>query len=136
VHLERLPDVDGLTNPDIIGTWERLLKVREDVNAALEQKRKEKVIGNSLGAHVVVTASGPIAALLEAHRDQLPMLLIVSDLELRIESTDGPDTVRVDVEKARGVKCERCWRYVPSVRSEPQWSGICDRCVEALAEAL
>jgi hypothetical protein len=25
---------------------------------------------------------------------------------------------------------------VPSVRTEPDWSGICDRCVEALAEPV
>jgi len=44
--------------------------------------------------------------------------------------------VRVEVGKARGVKCSRCWRYVPSVRTEPDWAGICDRCVEALAEPV
>jgi len=40
--------------------------------------------------------------------------------------------VRVSVDRAGGVKCARCWRYVPSVRTEPEWEGICDRCVEAL----
>jgi isoleucyl-tRNA synthetase len=42
----------------------------------------------------------------------------------------------VRVLKADGVKCERCWRYVPAVRTEPDWAGICDRCVEALAESV
>jgi isoleucyl-tRNA synthetase len=42
--------------------------------------------------------------------------------------------VRVVVEKAPGVKCARCWRYVPAVSSEPEWAGICDRCVAALGE--
>ena len=46
------------------------------------------------------------------------------------------DEVKVEVEKAPGVKCERCWRYVPTVRSEPDWAGICDRCVDALAETV
>ena len=39
--------------------WDALLAVRETVNAALEQKRKDKVIGTSLGARVVITARGP-----------------------------------------------------------------------------
>jgi len=82
------------------------------------------------------TATGPIAGLLEQYRDQLPTLFIVSDLTLNLGDTAGADQVRVDVGKARGVKCERCWRYVPSVRTEPDWSGICDRCVEALAEPV
>ena len=61
------------------------------------------------------------------------MLLIVSDFTLTLGSAEGPDEIRVAVDKARGVKCGRCWRYVPSVRAEPYWSGICDRCVDALA---
>ena len=73
----------------LVATWERLLTVREEVNAALEQKRKDKVIGNSLGARVIVTASGPVARLLERHRAQLPMLFIVSDVALHVGSGRG-----------------------------------------------
>ncbi len=136
VHLERFPDVAALIDSDVLGTWERLLNVRELVNAALEQKRKDKVIGNSLGARVTITAGGPIAALLEQHRGDLPMFFIVSDLALNVVSADGRDDVRVDVEKAGGVKCDRCWRFVAATRQEPNWAGICDRCVEALAEPV
>ena len=100
------------------------------------RSEKTKVIGNSLSASVTLSASGPIAALLEQNRDYLPMLFIVSDLTLNIGSADGPDDIRVDVDKAHGVKCGRCWRFVPSVRTEPDWSGICDRCVDALAEPV
>ena len=64
------------------------------------------------------------------------MLFIVSDIELRTGTADGADEVRVEVEKAPGVKCDRCWRYVPRVRTEPDWAGICDRCVDALAETV
>jgi isoleucyl-tRNA synthetase len=136
IHLERFPQVDRFVDADVIGTWERLLEVRETVNAALEEKRKSKVIGSSLAARVVVTASGPIGALLEAHRPYLPMLFIVSDVALHVGTGNGPDTIRVEVEKAGGVKCERCWRYVPTTRTDAEWAGICDRCVDALAEPV
>ena len=109
--------------------------VRDQVNAALEQSEKTGD-RNSLSASVTLSASGPIAALLERNRDYLPMLFIVSDLTLNIGSADGPDDIRVDVDKAHGVKCGRCWRFVRSVRTEPDWSGICDRCVDALAEPV
>jgi isoleucyl-tRNA synthetase len=136
VHLEMFPQVGHLLAPEVVAIWDRLMQVRDAVNAALEEKRKEKVIGNSLTASVAVTAAGPIASLLEQNRVHLPMLFIVSDLTLNLGAPDGADEVRVDVGKARGVKCERCWRYVPSVRSEPDWKGICDRCVDALAEPV
>jgi isoleucyl-tRNA synthetase len=133
VHLEDFPDVDRLIDADLVGTWERLLAVRETVNGALEDKRKQKVIGNSLGARVAITAAGPIATLLDSHRAHLPMLFNVSDLALHVGPVEGMDQVQVEVEKAPGVKCARCWRFVSSVRSEPDWAGICDRCREALA---
>jgi len=57
--------------------------------------------------------------------------LIVSQVVL-----EPGDELRAIVEHADGTKCERCWRFVPSVRSEPEWAGICDRCVEALAEPV
>jgi isoleucyl-tRNA synthetase len=136
VHLEDFPSVDRFADGDLLGTWERLLAVRETVNAALEDKRRQKVIGNALGARVAVTASGPIGALLDAHRRDLPMLFNVSDVALGVGAADGADRVDVDVEKAPGVKCARCWRYVPSVRTEREWAGICDRCVSALAEPV
>ena len=132
VHLEDFPKVDHLSDDAITGTWERLLVVRETVNAALEEKRKNKIIGNALGARVIVTASGPVASLLEANRQHLPMLFNVSDVALHLGGADGADDLGVVVEKAAGVKCARCWRFVPTVRTEPEWAGICDRCRDAL----
>jgi isoleucyl-tRNA synthetase len=133
IHLEDFPKVDTYTDAPLLKTWEGLLGVRETVNAALEEKRKNKVIGTALGARVIIHASGPIATLLTTRRDALPMLFNVSDVALTAGSADGPDEVRVEVEKAPGVKCARCWRFVSSVRTEPDCAGICDRCVDALA---
>jgi isoleucyl-tRNA synthetase len=136
VHLEDFPTVGDLRNPALLETWDRLLEVRETVNAALEQKRKDKLIGNSLGAKVTIDASGPIGVLLDQHRAYLPMLFIVSEVALAVGAGDDADRLSVSIEKASGVRCDRCWRYVPSTRTEPDWAGLCDRCVEALAEPV
>ena len=141
IHLEEFPKVEAYSDAPLLKTWEALLDVRETVNAALEEKRKNKVIGTSLGARVIISASGPIGALLKSRRDDLPMLFNVSDVELTVHDAGSreqdpaytADQVRVEVEKAPGVKCARCWRFVPSVRTEPDCAGICDRCVDALA---
>jgi isoleucyl-tRNA synthetase len=90
------------------------------------------VLAKSLEARVVVTASGPVASLLEEHQALLPTLFIVSDVALHLGANDGPDQVHVAIERAPGVKCARCWRFVPTVGTEPEWAGICDRCVDAL----
>src|SRR5262245_23297534 len=132
VHLERFPDVAGLADDSLMATWERLLAVRADVNAALEEKRQAKEIGTSLSARVSIAANGPVSTLLEQHREDLPMLFIVSEVELTVGAREGADEVRATVSKAGGVKCDRCWRFVTAVRTEPEWEGICDRCLDAL----
>jgi isoleucyl-tRNA synthetase len=58
------------------------------------------------------------------------MLFIVSDVS--IES--GEFGIKVD--RAAGVKCERCWRYVSTMSTDPAQAGICDRCQDALAETV
>jgi isoleucyl-tRNA synthetase len=70
------------------------------------------------------------------------MLFIVSEVELR--SVPAPDDdeghdelpVRITIARAGGIKCERCWRYVPSVSKDPAWAGLCERCQDALAQAV
>ena len=72
--------------------------------------------------------------LLRAHAAQLPMLFIVSEVEIR-ETTAG-DALTISIDRASGVKCERCWRYVPALSSGPDRPGICERCQGALAETV
>jgi isoleucyl-tRNA synthetase len=110
-----------------------LTALRERVLAQIEPLRKEKQIGSSLQAKVVVSASSDELAFLQAHARYLPMLFIVSQVELK-ESVDGATTVTIS--RADGVKCERCWRYVKSVSNDPAWAGLCDRCQGALAEPI
>jgi isoleucyl-tRNA synthetase len=135
VHLEDFPKVNGLVDRRLLETWQRLLDVRQQVNAALEEKRKDKVIGTSLGARVELRASGPVAELLGRYRADLPMLLNVSEVSLVAAPPTDQDVVQVEVQKASGEKCARCWRFVPTLRTEPEWAGICDRCVDALGPA-
>jgi isoleucyl-tRNA synthetase len=136
VHLEDFPQVNQFVDRALLDRWGRLMAVRDAVNATLEEKRKAKVIGNSLGAKVRITARGPVAGLLERYRAELPTLFIVSEVELHTGSTDGIDDLQVEVDKAAGVKCARCWRYVTAISTEPASEGICERCVEALAEIV
>jgi isoleucyl-tRNA synthetase len=105
--------------------------VRDTVNAALEEKRQQKAITSNLSARVSIAASGALRQLLEDYRDDLPALFGVSQVVLDPAFTAAAEeSVEVRVERAEGVRCERCWRFVASVNAE----GICDRCVNALEE--
>ena len=133
VHLGEFPrDTDVLLDPALNERWERLMKIREDVNRTLEVARQAKTIGNSLGARVMLRASAVDAALLDRYRDDLPMLFIVSEVLLDTTGA-GSAPLQIDVARADGEKCPRCWRFVGSISSAPGTEGLCDRCAEALS---
>jgi isoleucyl-tRNA synthetase len=134
VHLTRFPSgYDEWDDERLLDRWAQLGPVRDAVNAALEEKRQQKVITSNLSARVGIAAAGALAQLLAEYRNDLPTLFGVSQVDLDHAFTaTAEETVQVRVERAEGVKCERCWRFVPSVNNE----GICDRCVEALAEPV
>jgi isoleucyl-tRNA synthetase len=135
VHIAEFPAraaIDAMLDRDLLARWDRLLGVRGEANRALEVARQDKTIGTSLAARVTLRARGETAALLEAYRDDLPMLLIVSQLELVRADGEGPD-LEVSVARAEGDRCPRCWRTVPAVSTEPETLGLCERCIAALS---
>jgi isoleucyl-tRNA synthetase len=127
VHLSDLPaTMCAWVDDDLEERWRQLLEIRSVVNQALEGARQRKEIGSALAAHVTVRASGPQAALLERYRDDLPMLFITSRVSLA--ATGG--SLGVDVARADGDKCPRCWRVV----AELVRSGTCARCAHAMED--
>jgi isoleucyl-tRNA synthetase len=143
VHLAVFPDrgaIAALADHDLVARWAKLAALRERVLAQIEPLRKDKQIGSSLQARVIVSATAAELAYLEPYAKQLPMLFIVSEVQLRPVPADveahSEAEPRITIERATGVKCERCWRYVPVVSSEPAWAGLCERCQGALAEPI
>lgn len=127
-------DLERLLDRDLLDRWGRLTALRERVLAEIEPLRKDKKIGSSLQAKVVLSAAEDDLAFLEKHARYLPMLFIVSEVELLRSGAGGMPTIAIA--RADGVKCERCWRYVKSVSSDPAWAGLCHRCQDALAEPI
>ena len=137
VHIAQFPadaELSALADGELLARWTTLLGTREEVLAEIEPLRKNKQIGSSLQAKVVLSASVAELALLERYARDLPMLFIVSEVELRpADVAHQPALPRVTIERAGGVKCERCWRYVNRVSSDPAWAGLCERCQDALS---
>ena len=131
-------DLDQWKDDALLERWSKLAAVRDQVNLQLEEKRKDKTIAANLSARVIIVAEGETAALLNEYRDFLPTLFGVSDVDLKpqVPSPKSTGGVEVVVERAAGTKCERCWRYVPAVSTEADRTGLCPRCIEALAEPV
>jgi isoleucyl-tRNA synthetase len=135
VHLATFPaGLDAFVDPALAARWEQLLVVREAVLPYIEGMRQQKTVGQSLEAHVMLTASDDLYRLLDAHRDDLPMLFITSTASL-VEGAPGGE-LEIAVARTDGTKCVRCWRYVPAVAAGETLAGLCARCVEAVTPLL
>jgi isoleucyl-tRNA synthetase len=141
VHLARFPaaaDILGNAPADDPGqkeAWATLRSVREEVLKVLEEARNAKQIGGSLEAQVTVTAIEPVYSVLARHQDQLRYLFIVSAVNLE-QGTSGNGTggVVIQVSRAAGQKCERCWNYSTHVGEDKAYPTVCERCSAVLKE--
>ncbi len=137
VHLALAPTPEELTEglaPDhaeLSANWDRLMEVRATVLKSLEEARNAKLIGAPLEACVVLTAGPDLYPLLKAYQAELPALFITSEVKL----TAG-DTFAAAVEKASGVKCERCWKYTHDVGVDAALPTVCGPCAEAVHAVL
>ena len=132
VHLARFPEpVPEYDNTDLCTRWDTLLQVREQVLKQLELARERKEIGNSLEAHVTITAPGETFELLHSRAAMLPDMLIVSCVDVVCSEGAAPagDTATVStvIKRAEGAKCQRCWKYHSNKHPE-----LCSRCEEAV----
>jgi isoleucyl-tRNA synthetase len=115
--------------------FDSLMAIRTEAMKALEVARKEKLIGSGLEAMVTIHASDNSYRLLERYRNDLRYLLIVSAVEVRqVPSGNGNAPLRVEVSKAPGKKCERCWNYSTQVGKSQRYPTMCERCLAVLEE--
>jgi len=139
VHLALFPEPEELTAGlgeaarNRSRNWERLMTVRESVLKSLETARQEKFIGAPLEARVCLRAAPDLYPLLEEYAAELPALFIVSQVAVERQPEGA---LSVEIGRAAGVKCERCWKYSTDVGTNPAWPTICPPCVAAVEEIL
>ena len=143
VHLAEFPVAPTVfADAERQASWDYLFQVRKVVQGALEKKRREKVIGSSLEGKVMLQATEPNSGLLKRYQDDLPALFIVSQVEVTPiseivendhELADSNLGLIIDVVKAEGSKCDRCWNIRNDVGGQAEHPTLCGRCVEAVA---
>ncbi len=117
--------------------WEKLLAVRVEVLKSLEAARNAKVIGVALEAKVILHATKDLFPLLKEYQGQLRYLFIVSQVEVvdpLAEDPAGP--LRIEVKRADGAKCERCWNYSVHVGESAEYPTVCERCLPVVIARL
>jgi isoleucyl-tRNA synthetase len=139
VHAAFFPEPGDLTeglgaeHRGRVENWNKLMPLRDEVLKSLEAARQEKVIGAPLEASVLLSADDALYPLLEEYAGELPGLFIVSKVVLSRQTESG---IRAAIERAPGIKCERCWKYTEDVGSDAGIPTVCAFCAGAVRETL
>jgi isoleucyl-tRNA synthetase len=142
VHFARFETLEIVAENSIPReAWDRLTRLREEVAVMLEDARRDKRIGSSLEAAVVL---GPSDALESDRRATGTAGPGLADLFIVSETVEGGGGeadawrdsqaypgLRIAFRRARGRRCDRCWKVTP----EAEATGLCDRCRSVLGEA-
>jgi isoleucyl-tRNA synthetase len=148
VFLSQFPEVDkSYLNKELEKKWEELFVLRDEVNKALEMKRAERFIGNSLEAKVIIyfaeieetkSITEKYKKLIEEYWDFLPTFFIVSAVEMAEKIPEQTykslliDGLEIKIEKAPGEKCHRCWNWSEMVGRFKEAPEICERCYKVI----
>jgi len=116
VHLEALRELPAeWRDAALAERFEGLRALRNTVTEAIEPLRRDKVIGSSLQAEVVVPAGA-------AEGD-------LAELFITAQVTRGQGDA-VEIVPTAHHKCGRCWRHLPEVTED---GALCARCDEVVA---
>lgn len=129
IHLSEFVKVDLDVNGDeLVEEMNKLLAVRKDVLKALEIARADGLIKKSLEASLKLHVNEETKDLFDRLISNPAQWLIVS----RVKFVNGPlqayEVCEVEVERAKGHVCPRCWNYTESDHKD----GLCDRCAQIL----
>jgi isoleucyl-tRNA synthetase len=142
VHLEQFPQIPATWRDDVLSKrWDAIRALRLVVTGAIEIARARKDIGSSLEAapRIFLTRPEHIEAL---EGIDFAEVCITSDIVIETGRQAPDDAFRlpelpdvaVVVERARGVKCARSWRYFDPATAAADFPDVSPRDAEALRE--
>ena len=138
VHLASMPVADAsLMDETLAGKWERILLLRQEVSKEMEQARRDKVIGHPLDAKVTLSSEGNTLDFLRKIESMLDDIFICSSVEVAqgdggYGESESFDHLKIEVSKAPGGKCPRCWHYREDIGQNPAFAELCTRCAAQL----
>ena len=106
---------DNWKNTKLNDKWDQLFKIKQEANIAIEAKRSSKEIGSSLEADVKLNVDEANFELLK--NLDLAEYLITSKAEKILSKNKE---TKIEVRKAKGNKCQRCWKILENKCSRPE----------------
>ena len=133
VHLALFPERSSQQS-DLRFPFAGLFRARDIVLGKLEEARNAKLIGSPLEAQAIISGGALTHKMLSAAKDDLRYFFIVSQVDLILIETAEDEFMSVEIRRAQGKKCERCWNYSIRVGDSARYPTVCERCVVSLEE--
>ncbi len=125
------------SQPDLARKWDIIRDIRRVITGALEPKRADKTIGSSLEAHPHIYLTPELANMTksvdwaEVGITSQATVYTTTAPEGAFTLPDVPETAVVFT-VAQGKKCERCWKVLPTVGSDPEYPDLSPRDADAV----
>ena len=136
VHLSKWIEANPeYLNEELAKKWDKIARLRREVNKKLEAERQTGLIGHSLDARVLLNiANAEYSFIKDYTENEVSDLFIVSQVKFVNDNLAESEIegISIGVEKASGEKCERCWKYDEEVGHDHNHSDVCPRCASVL----
>ena len=136
VHLSKWIEANPeYLNEELAKKWDKIARLRREVNKKLEAERQTGLIGHSLDARVLLNiANDEYSFIKDYTENEVSDLFIVSQVKFVNDNLAESEIegISISVEKASGEKCERCWKYDEEVGHAHNHSDVCPRCASVL----
>ena len=129
VALADLPVVDNsLLDSALVDRWKKLLDCRESVLLEIEKARTAGLVKAPRDVKVLINIRPEDMDYVSL----LPAIFGVSQVEVKQgRSSSG---LEIEIKKADGHKCARCWIYKNDVGTNNRWPEVCGRCADVLED--
>ena len=136
VHLSKWIEANPeYLNEELAKKWDKIARLRREVNKKLEAERQTGLIGHSLDARVLLNiANDEYSFIKDYTENEVSDLFIVSQVKFINDNLAESEIegINIAVEKASGEKCERCWKYDEEVGHNHNHPDVCPRCASVL----
>ena len=136
VHLSKWIEANPeYLNEELAKKWDKIARLRREVNKKLEAERQTGLIGHSLDARVLLNiANDEYSFIKDYTENEVSDLFIVSQVKFVNDNLAESEIegISISVEKASGEKCERCWKYDEEVGHDHNHLDVCPRCASVL----
>ncbi len=133
VHLRQFPVIPAnWKNDDLAERYNEVKKIRKTILEVIEPLRASKKIGSSLEVSAKIYLHSAKVGFFE--NVNMAEICIISSAQIIKKEAGFEGAVSIEVEKASGCKCERCWKVLEEVGKNAAHKTLCNRCADAVTQ--